>query len=62
MARKISIKTIDGGRFEIVDDGYELDMEEVTSHKFLSINLNGMKKTFNVANIVSITETEIGDA
>ena len=62
MARKISIKPTDGGTFEIVDDGYELDMEEVTSHKFLSINLNGMKKTFNVANIVSITETEIGDA
>lgn len=59
MARKISIKTVDGSRFEIVDDGAELDVEEAINHKFLSINLNGIKKTFNVVNIVCITETEI---
>ena len=48
MSRKISIKCLDGSRFDYDATGYKFDIE------------NG-KKHINVSNIVSITDTVIDD-
>ena len=58
MVRKISIKTIDGGRFDFT----RKDNEPVFDSKndtWGIINQDGVKRMFMLKNIVSITDKEI---
>ena len=56
MPRKISIKCVDGSRFDYDATGYESDIENAFGAHFISFNIDGGKKYINVDNIVSITD------
>ena len=61
MSRKISIKCLDGSRFDCDATGYEFDIENAFGAHFVSFNIDNGKKYINVDNIVSITDTVIDD-
>ena len=61
MSRKISIKCLDGSRFDYDATGYDTDIEYVIGAHFASFDIDGGKKYINVDNIVSITDTVIDD-
>lgn len=65
--KKISIKTVDGSRFDYIDkDNLIKDVRTVLKgwpvNSFLGFPIDGGLKYFNKDNVVTITETEIGDA
>lgn len=69
MMKEISIKTVDGSRFDTTSDGVtqktaeEMILEAAKSGAhFLQFFVDGGNKYFNIQNIVSITEKEIDDA
>ena len=67
--RKISIKTVDGGRFDYVDaegkyKGIEEEINQTTSinpNFFIGFPVEGGTKFFNMVNVVSITEKEVDE-
>ena len=61
MSRKISIKCVDGSRFDYDATGYKFDVEKAFIAHFVSFNIDDGKKYINVDNIVSITDTVIDD-
>jgi len=61
MLRKISIKCIDGSRFDIDATGYQFNLDDAIASHFLMFNIDGGTKSINVDNIVSITDTVIDD-
>ena len=61
MSRKISIKCLDGSRFDYDATGYESDIENAFGAHFVTFDIENGKKHINVANIVSITDTVIDD-
>ena len=63
MPRKISIKCVNGSRFDYTfDNGEEMPLEEALSKPFFSITAKNGRVVFNVRNIVSVTEMETEDA
>ena len=60
MPKKISIKTVDGNRFDIiVNDNMTPVVDYRYRDQWLSFEDGNTKKLFYIPNIVSITETEI---
>ena len=57
--RRVSIKTVDGSRFEFVDDGKYSFTNVLALPDFLSIEICGGRKLINMKNVISITETEV---
>ena len=57
MARKISIKTIDGGRFDFNRNNNE-PIFDSKNDTWGIINQDGVKRMFMLKNIVSITDKE----
>ena len=57
MARKISIKTIDGGRFDFTRNNNE-PIFDSKNDTWGIINQDGVKRMFMLKNIVSITDKE----
>lgn len=65
--KKISIKTVDGSRFDYIDKDNLIQDAMTLLNKwpvnaFYGFPVEGGYKFFNQRNIVSVTETEIGDA
>ena len=61
MSRKISIKCVDGSRFDYDATGCKFDVEKAFIAHFVTFDIENGKKHINVANIVSITDTVIDD-
>jgi len=61
MLKKISVKCIDGSRFDIECQNNEYLLEESLHSKFIVFNAKNGRIAFNIRNIVSIKETEIED-
>jgi len=61
MSRKISIKCVDGSRFDYDATGYKFDVEKAFGAHFITFDIEGGTKHINVDNIVSITDTVIDD-
>lgn len=65
--KKISIKTVDGSRFDYVDKDnkipnlYNLLNSGISGNFFYGFLVENGIKFFNTANIVSITEKEVDD-
>lgn len=57
--RRVSIKTVDGSRFEFVDDGKYSFTNVLALPDFLTIEIYGGRKLINMKNVISITETEV---
>ena len=65
--KKISIKTVDGSRFDYIDKDNLMPsamtlLNGSPVNAFYGFPVDGGYKFFNQRNIVSVTETEIGDA
>ena len=58
MSRKISVKCVDGSRFDYDATGY---VEKAFGAHFITFDIEGGTKHINVDNIVSITDTVIDD-
>ena len=56
MSRKISIKCVDGSRFDYDATGYKFDLNDVIASHFIIFDIEGGTKSINVDNIVSITD------
>lgn len=61
--KKISIKTIDGGRFDFMDSDLQDPIHELRAKPYgdvcwVVVPLKDCTRRFNIQNIVSITETE----
>ena len=61
MSRKISIKCVDGSRFDFDATRYEFDIEKAFEAHYVTFDIEGGTKSINVDNIVSITDTVIND-
>ena len=56
MSRKISIKCVDGSRFDFDATGYRFKLDDAIASHFLMFDIDGGTKSINVDNIVSITD------
>ena len=58
---KISIKTVDGSRFDYLDKDGTFDNlgRELETNSFIVFPVDGGRKFINIDRIVSITETEV---
>ena len=61
MSRKISVKCVDGSRFDYDATGYKFDLNDAIASHFIIFDIEGGTKSINVDNIVSITDTVIDD-
>ena len=61
MLRKISVKCVDGSRFDYDATGYKFDLNDAVASHFIIFDIEGGTKSINVDNIVSITDTVIED-
>jgi len=62
MPKKVSVKTVDGNRFDIiVNDNMTPVVDYRYRDQWLSFVDGSTRKFFYIPNIVSITETEIED-
>jgi len=63
MPKKISIKTVDGNRFDHIvnDENKATIIEHQYLEKWISFVDGSTRKLFYIPNIVSITETEVED-
>ena len=60
--KKISIKTVDGSRFDLPNtENREIDFEGICEGRLLRVPVEGGCKYFVIDNIVSITEKEVDD-
>ena len=59
--KKVSIKTVDGSRFDYEDRDGRFDNleEELECNSFLIFPVEGGRKFFNIYQIVSISEKEV---
>ena len=58
--KKISIKTVDGNRFDFTHDGPDQPYKIENNH-WIVVKLDGVTRWFLIDNIVSITEKEVDD-
>lgn len=56
MPRKISIKCVDGSRFDYDATGYRFELNDAIASHFIIFDIEGGTKVINVDNIVSITD------
>ena len=55
---RVSVKTVDGSRFEYIAESEE-DVEDMPSSGLYGFPVDGGIKYFNMCNVVSVTITEV---